>query len=91
MPEVTNKPSATTHQVGATVYIPYSNALQGPTIAVVEKTESVVLDVNEDGTGEQTDLYYFVGMGNFNLPTSLVFASAAALEAYFDNLIDDLA
>ena len=90
MPQVTNKPSATTHQVGDTVFIPYSNASQSPTAAVVEKTESIVLDVNEDGTGEQTDVYYFVGMGSFNLPSSLVFANAAALEAYFDNLIDSL-
>jgi hypothetical protein len=91
MPQVTNKPSATTHQVGSTVYIPYSNASPSPTIAVVEKTESVVLDVNEDGTGEQTDIYYFVGMGNFNLPASLVFVDGATLETYIDNLIDDLA
>lgn len=89
MPEVTNKPSATTFQVGQTVYVPYLASDPQPQAAVVEKTESVVLDANGDGTGEQTNIYYFVGAGRFTLPESKVFVSKVALEAYLDNLVDN--
>lgn len=86
---VTNKPSATTYQVGATVYIPYGITAV-PQAAVVEETESVVVDANSDGTGEQTNYYYFAGMPKtFRLAESLVFSSKANLETYLDGVIDD--
>lgn len=88
MPEVTNKPSATTFQVGQTVYIPHLGANTIPQAAVIERTESVVVDANNDGTGEQTNIYYFVGGGLNFLPESKVFANKDALETYLDNLID---
>ncbi len=87
---LTNRPSVTTYQVGQTVYIPYLGANNNPQAAVVEKTESVVTDVDNNNTAEQVNNYFFVGGGNFSLPESQVFVSAAALETYLDNLIDAL-
>lgn len=87
---VSGKPAVTTFQVGDTVYIPYSRTSSGPQAAVVSKTESIVLDANEDGTGEETIYYYFVGQPDeFFLVSTEVFVDKTALETYLDNLIDE--
>lgn len=88
MPEVTNKPSVTSHQVGATVYVPYTAISGSPQTVTVESTESIVTDADNNGTGEQTDNYTFIGVPNFSLPGSKVFSTKGALETYLDNLID---
>lgn len=88
---VSGAPDPTTHQVGATVYIPYSRTANAPQAAVVEKTETFVLDANEDGTSEETTYYYFVGQpSEFKLTGSLVFATPELLEAYLDSIIDGI-
>lgn len=87
---ITNKPAATTFQVGATVYVPYVPNDATPKAVVIESTESIVTDVDENGVAEQVDYYYFVGYPGFKLPVSKVFTDKTALEAYTDALIDSV-
>lgn len=55
---ITNKPAATARQVGATVYFLRGNQAAS---GVVERTESLVTDENNDNTAEQVDVYFIVG------------------------------
>ncbi len=81
---VTNKPSVTTHQVGATVFF----ILNGfPKQAVVEQTFSEVQDADNNNTGEQVDSYYLKGYSE-KFYNSQLATSKANLKTLFNNLVD---
>jgi len=83
---ITNKPSVTTLQVGATAYFMSNNA---PQSAKVIKTISEVTDLNDDNTAEETVLYFLEG---FSEPfvSSKLFSSKTNLKNNLTTAADSL-
>jgi len=84
---VTNKPSVSSIQVGATVYFIENNL---PAKGEVSGTISQVTDVNSDDTAEEVVTYELVGKGNIPYSSSRLYASGSALKTAFGSLVDAL-
>lgn len=84
---VTNTPSVTSIQVGATVYFIENNI---PVKGEVSGTISQVTDVNSDNTAEEVVTYELVGKGNVPYDSSRLYASGSALKTAFDSAVDAL-
>ncbi len=84
---VTGQPTATSIQVGATVYFIENNI---PVKGEVSGTISQVTDVNTDNTAEVVVTYELVGKGNTPYNSSRLYASGSALKTAFGSLVDAL-
>jgi len=83
---ITNKPTVTPLQVGATAYFVYNNS---PQSAVIVKTVSEVTDIDENGTAEEAVFYYLSGYTEA-FESSRLFANKTNLKTHLDGVSDSL-
>ncbi len=83
---ITNKPTVTALQVGATAYFIYNNV---PQSAKVLKTVSEVTDVNNDSTAEESVLYFLEGYTE-PFHSSRLFTSKTNLKTDITSIADSL-
>lgn len=83
---ITNKPSVTSLQVGATAFFISNNA---PQSAKITKTVSEVTDADNNDTAEETVTYYLEGFTE-PFPSSRLFSSKTNLKNHLDSASDSL-
>lgn len=84
---VIGQPTATTYQVGDTVYFIENNL---PATGEVSKTITDITDTDSNNTAEVVTRYQLVGKGTATYNEDKLFEDAAALKTYFDDLVDAL-
>jgi hypothetical protein len=83
---ITNKPTVTPLQVGATAFFVYNNI---PKSAKVLRTVSEVTDLDENGTAEETVVYYLEGYTE-PFEAGKLFTSKSTLKTHLDSAADSL-
>ena len=83
---ITNKPSVTPLQVGATAYFVYNNT---PRSAKVIKTVSEITDQDDNGTAEERVTYYLEGYTEA-FHSSRLFSSKSTLKTDLNTTADSL-
>ena len=83
---ITNKPSVTPLQVGATAYFVYNNL---PQSAKVIKTISEITDQDDNGTAEERVTYYLEGYTEA-FHSSRLFSSKSTLKTDLNTTADSL-
>ncbi|MBS1513862.1 MAG: hypothetical protein JSS63_02445 [Bacteroidetes bacterium] len=83
---ITNKPSVTALQVGATAYFVYNNV---PQSAKILKTVSEVTDSDNNGTAEEVVFYYLEGYLE-PFTSSRLYSSKGSLKTSLESSADSL-